>query len=223
MSVALNINEQAQPLDFVPTNIEAIKKAFIQIHQTQPLAANEQLIRPAASAEHVLQVKDWVQDLERELGIKARVLSTSSKVNTYVAAPAAVINNEPVLFANYTDNQKLALDAFEYVVVGLLGIQRLMSDSKIYLRIFNDLDMDTKEYMAKRNELNLDKPTHQELLVKLYLANLASLNIKLTWLERREAWQRQLVRMVYPKLKMGSLDLHYLLLKARRKIRKEHK
>ena len=222
MNVALNVHEQA-PLDLLPTNIEAIKKAFIQIHQSPIDAANDQLIRPPASPEHVLHVKDWLQDLERELGIKAKVLATSSKVNTYVAAPAAVIGNEPVIFANYADNQKLALDALEYVAVGLLGIQRLIKDSKVFLRIFEDIDPDTREYMAKRNELDLTKPTQQELLVKLYLAGLASLNIKLTWLERREAWQRQMVRLVYPKLKMNSLDLHYLLLKARRKIRKDHK
>jgi len=222
VNVALDINNQA-PLDLMPTNIEAIKKAFIQIHQSPADAANEQLIRPPASAEHVLLVKDWVQDLERELGIKARVIATSSKVNTYVAAPAAIINGEPVLFANYCDNQKLALDAFEYVAVGLFGVQRLVKDAKVYQAIFNDLDVDTKEYMAKRNELDLEKPTHQELLVKLYLAGLASLSIRLTWLERREAWQRQKLRMMYPKLKMTSLDLHYLLLQARRQVRGEFK
>lgn len=221
MNIALDVNKQAAPLEVLATNIDAIKKAFIQIHQSQ--AANEQLIRPPASEQHVLVVKDWVQDLERELGIKAKVVSTSSKVNTYVAAPAAIINGEPVLFANYIDNQKTALDVFEYVVVGLLGIQNLVKDAKSFLRIYQDIDVDTREYMAKRHELELDKPTHQELLVKLYLASLASLNVRLTWLERRDAWQRQIVRLVYPKLKMGSMDLHYLLLQARRLVRKTYK
>lgn len=218
MTIALDVHEQA-PLDMLPANIESIKKAFIKLHE--PLAANEQLIRPPASDEHVKKVKDWVQDLERELGIKARVINTSSKVNTYTAAPAAVISNEPVIFANYADNQKQAEDAFEYGVVGLLGIQRLIKDSKVYARIFNELDPDTREFMAARNELDLQKPTHQELLVKLYLAGLASLTVRLTFLERREAWQRQILRMVYPKLPYTSLDLHYLLLKARRGIKKQ--
>jgi hypothetical protein len=210
--------DQSQLVDSLPINIEAIKKAFIQLNQLP--AANEQLVRSAADNAHVMCVKDWLQDLERELGFKAKVVASPSECGLTVNAPAAIVGDEAVLFANYIDNQKMALDTFEYVTVGLLGIQRLLNGSTMYQRIFNQLDLDTKEYMAKVHHLDLDQADDCTLLVKLYLASLASLNVRLTWLERRDAWQRQLLRMVYPKFKMTSLDLHYLLLKARRLIKR---
>jgi hypothetical protein len=114
----------------------------------------------------------------------------------------------------------MALDVFEYAVVGLLGVERLLKDEKTSLRLFADLNQDTQEYLAKRYQLSLDKTEDKVLVLKMYLADLASLNIRLTWLERREAWQRQCVRLFYPKLKFESLDLHYLLLKARRAVKK---
>lgn len=217
MNNAVSIDE-ARLVDSSHIDIEAIKKAFIQINQLP--AANEQLMRPAVDEAHVSRVKDWVQDLERELGFKAKVASSSSEYGLSVNTPAAVVGDEAILFANYIDNQKMALDAFEYVTIGLLGVQRLLDGSGMFERIFNDLDADTQEYMAKNHDLDLDQADDRVLLVKLYLAGLASLNVRLTWLERRDAWQRQLLRMVYPKLKMTSLDLHYLLLKARRLIKR---
>lgn len=217
MNNAVSIDE-ARLVDSSHIDIEAIKKAFIQINQLP--AANEQLTRPAVDEVHVSRVKDWVQDLERELGFKAKVASSPSEYGLSVNTPAAVVGDEAILFANYIDNQKMALDAFEYVTIGLLGVQRLLDGSGMFERIFNDLDADTQEYMAKNHDLDLDQADDRVLLVKLYLAGLASLNVRLTWLERRDAWQRQLLRMVYPKLKMTSLDLHYLLLKARRLIKR---
>lgn len=217
MNSAVSLQEEAV-VDSLPINIEAIKKAFIQLHQLP--AANEQIIRETVDAAHVMQVKDWLQDLERELGVKAKVVASPQECGLTVEAPAAVINDEAVIFANRIAHQKMALDVFEYAVVGLLGIERLLKDDKTSLRLFADLNQDTQEYLAKRYQLSLDNAEDQVLVVKMYLADLASLNIRLTWLQRREAWQRQCVRLLYPKLKYESQDLHYLLLKARRSLKK---
>ncbi|MFY0641219.1 MAG: hypothetical protein JXR16_09250 [Bermanella sp.] len=216
MNSAVSLQEAV--VESLPVNIEAIKKAFIQLHQLP--AANEQAVRATVDASHVMQVKDWLQDLERELGVKAKVVASAKECGVNVDAPAAVINDEAVIFANHIDHQKMALDVFEYAVVGLLGVERLLKDEKTSLRLLADLNQDTQEYLAKRYQLSLDKTEDKVLVLKMYLADLASLNIRLTWLERREAWQRQCVRLFYPKLKFESLDLHYLLLKARRAVRK---
>ncbi|NVK38646.1 MAG: hypothetical protein HWE18_12035 [Gammaproteobacteria bacterium] len=204
--------DSMSPLGYL--SIEDIKKAFIQLNQLP--AANDQVIRHEAAPDHVIRVKDWLQDLERELGVKAKVVASPSVLDLSVMAPAAVVDGEPVLFANYINNQKIALDAFEYVAVGLLAVERLGLDTRFFLRIFQDLSQDQREFLSHRHDLDVNQENDQELMVKLYLADLAALNVELTWLERREAWQRQLVRLVYPKLAYSSLDLHYLLLKARR-------
>ena len=212
------VNLQEAVVDSLPINIEAIKKAFIQLHQLP--AANEQLVRETVDVAHVMQVKDWLQDLERELGVKAKVVASAKGCGLILDAPAAVIDDEAVIFANHIHHQKMALDVFEYAVVGLLGVERLLKDEKASLRLFADISQDNQEYLAKRYQLSLDKAEGKVLVLKMYLADLASLNIRLTWLERREAWQRQCVRLFYPRLKFESLDLHYLLLKARRSLKK---
>ena len=217
MNTAINL-DQANVTDALPVDIEAIKKAFIQMHELP--AANEQLSRVAVDQAHVLRVKDWLQDLERQLGVKAKVVASAQDCGLSIDAPAAVMNDEAIIFADHIHHQKMALDVFEYAVVGLLGVERLLKDDQTSLRLFRDLPIATQEFLAKRYQLSLEDTEHKVLMVKMYLADLASLNIRLTWLERREAWQRQWVRLFYPKLKFESLDLHYLLLKARRAVKK---
>lgn len=217
MNTAINL-DQANVTDALPVDIEAIKKAFIQMHELP--AANEQLSRVAVDQAHVLRVKDWLQDLERQLGVKAKVVASAQDCGLSIDAPAAVMNDEAIIFADHIHHQKMALDVFEYAVVGLLGVERLLKDDQTSLRLFRDLPIATQEFLAKRYQLSLEDIEHKVLVVKMYLADLASLNIRLTWLERREAWQRQWVRLFYPKLKFESLDLHYLLLKARRAVKK---
>ncbi len=217
MNTAINL-DQANLTDALPVDIEAIKKAFIQMHELP--AANEQLSRVAVDQAHVLRVKDWLQDLERQLGVKAKVVASAQDCGLSIDAPAAVMNDEAIIFADHIHHQKMALDVFEYAVVGLLGVERLLKDDQTSLRLFRDLPIATQEFLAKRYQLSLEDTEHKVLVVKMYLADLASLNIRLTWLERREAWQRQWVRLFYPKLKFESLDLHYLLLKARRAVKK---
>ncbi|MAA70384.1 MAG: hypothetical protein CL679_01525 [Bermanella sp.] len=217
MNTAINL-DQANVTDALPVDIEAIKKAFIQMHELP--AANEQLSRVAVDQAHVLRVKDWLQDLERQLGVKAKVVASAQDCGLSIDAPAAVMNDEAIIFADHIHHQKMALDVFEYAVVGLLGVERLLKDDQTSLRLFRDLPIATQEFLAKRYQLSLEDTEHKVLVVKMYLADLASLNIRLTWLERREAWQRQWVRLFYPKLKFESLDLHYLLLKARRAVKK---
>jgi len=217
VNTAINL-DQANLTDALPVDIEAIKKAFIQMHELP--AANEQLSRVAVDQAHVLRVKDWLQDLERQLGVKAKVVASAQDCGLSIDAPAAVMNDEAIIFADHIHHQKMALDVFEYAVVGLLGVERLLKDDQTSLRLFRDLPIATQEFLAKRYQLSLEDTEHKVLVVKMYLADLASLNIRLTWLERREAWQRQWVRLFYPKLKFESLDLHYLLLKARRAVKK---
>ncbi|MFT5594828.1 MAG: hypothetical protein ACI8SR_003228 [Oceanicoccus sp.] len=217
MNSAVNVQEQVV-VDSLPINIEAIKKAFIQLNQLP--AANEQFMPSPAPATHVIRVKDWLQDLERDLGVKAKVVASPQQCGLSINAPAAIVDDEAVLFANCIDNQKMAMDVFEYAVGGLLGVQRLLKKENTCLRIFTDLDADTQEFLIKRHNLPFETNEDKVLLLKMHLADLAGLNVRLTWLERREAWQRQLVRLFYPKLKFESLDLHYLLLKARRLLRK---
>ncbi len=214
---AVTLQEQSA-VDSLPLNIEAIKKAFIQLNLLP--AANEQLSRSPANTTHVMRVKDWLQDLERNLGVKAKVVASPQACGLSISAPATVIDNEAVLFANYIDNQKVALDVFEYAVVGLLGVERLLKRESLCVRIFANLAQDTQEYLTKRHGLSSEQNEDKALLVKMYLAELAGLNVRLTWLERRDAWQRQCVRLFYPKLGFNSLDLHYLLLKARRLMKK---
>lgn len=214
---AVSIQEQSV-VDSLPVNIESIKKAFIQLNQLP--AANEQFMPSPAPASHVMRVKDWLQDVERNLGVKAKVVASPEQCGLSITAPAAIVDDEAVLFANYVDNQKMAMDVFEYAVVGLLGVQRLLKKESVCLRIFTDLDADTQEFLSKRHALPFETNEDKVLLLKMHLADLAGLNIRLTWLERREAWQRQCMRLIYPKLKFESQDLHYLLLKARRALKK---
>ena len=192
-------------------SINSIKQDFIKLNQMD--AANEQFTRVLADEAHVRQVKMWVQDQERELGIKVQVEACMQAAE--FSAPGMIQKGNCILFASHINTHKQAMDAFEYVVVGLKALPEYMAGSKerICAAIFSGMGSEQTEYICKR--FNVE---HAQQGMMLYLAEVAGLNITPTFLERREGWQRSIMRKLYPKLGWTPTDIHCLIHRARNRI-----
>jgi hypothetical protein len=194
-------------------SIEAIKKAFIKMHQHE--AANEQQVRPKVGGIHLEAVKRWIAPCEFQIGMKAIVLPCA-EVGMSEDAAAQVVNGKLVLLANCITNEKQARDILMYGVIGLIAVPSYLekySNTKIN-QIYHSISGDQIEHMIKQYpEI---AATDERLLVELYLADLTTLSVKPSFYERRDSWQRQLVRKLYSGLKWQSHDLHYLIHRATR-------
>ncbi len=199
-------------------SIDSIKQDFIQLNERQ--AANEQFPLILANDEQVRQVKVWVQDQERELGKKVRVvagkesLPAESTSLVLEGAPGLVLEGETILFANCITTHQQAMDAYEYVVVGLHALPNYLgkSQSAVCASISNSLNDEQGLYINKRFKVDNDQP---QIAVMSYLAEIAALAITPTFLQRRESWQRSWVRKLYPALAWTGTDIHYLIHRAR--------
>ncbi len=201
----------------IDLSIDSIKQDFIKLN-ARP-AANEQFSPGLADDEHVRQVKVWVQDQERELGIKVTVVAglesfTGDTESINSGAPGAIKQGQAVLFANCIKSHKQAMDAYEYVVVGLTALPRLVTTSQARLcgQIATNLASDQIEYIEKRFNVSMNDP---QMAIMPYLAGLAALAIKPTFVQRRESWQRSWLRKVNPKLVWTATDIHHLIYQAR--------
>jgi hypothetical protein len=207
----------------IDLSIDSIKHDFIKLN-ARP-AANEQFSLTLASAEHVRQVKVWVQDQERELGLKVTVVAglealphgrqVTKAINK--GAPGAVEQGQGILFANEINSHKQAMDAYEYVVVGLVALPRLMAkkQAQVCTQIANNLAPEHIEYIEKRFNVSITDP---QLAIMHYLAEVAALAIKPNFVQRRESWQRSWLRKVYPTLAWTATDIHHLIYSARCKV-----
>ncbi len=201
----------------IDLSIDSIKQDFIKLN-ARP-AANEQLSPGLADDEHVRQVKVWVQDQERELGIKVAVVAglesfTGDIASINIGAPGVLEQGQGILFANCIKSHKQAMDAYEYVVVGLASLPRLMaaSQDRICGQIAVNLASEQVEYIEKRFNVSMTEP---QAAIMPYLADLAALAIKPSFVQRRESWQRSWLRKVIPKLVWTATDIHYLIFQAR--------
>lgn len=192
-------------------SIEAIKKAFIKQHQQQ--AANEQVVRPKADMDQLEAVKRWIAPSEFKLGLKAVVLQCAS-VGMAEDLAAQIVDGNLYLLANCISNEKQARDCFTYGAVGLVLIPRYLTgfNEDSISQIYHCIPDDHIESML--SEYDAGVMNNKRLVVELYLAELATLNITPSYYERRDSWQRMLLRKLYSKLKWNSHDLHYLVYRA---------
>lgn len=196
-------------------SIESIKKAFIGLHEV--LAANEPINTVYADESHVERVKRAIAPLEFQF---------KTKVNVVVGAVGGLNDNAAVqlkdgklfLLANLLRNEKQADDAYFLGVRGYLATKSFVEQASGALvdQIYAGL---TDEQKACLSDLSEDRKE----TVCAYLSHLAMLNIRPSFYERRNSWQRALVRKVYPTLSWTTEDLHYLILQAERRWLKAQK
>ena len=195
-------------------SIETIKKALIKQYQLE--AANDQVVPPIATSDYVEVVKRWIAPCEFTLSIKATVLACAKPGMT--EASAQVIDNQLYILANHLENEKQARDILIFGAVGLMAIPKYLSrfNESSLEAIYNALPSDQLETMheAYGEQVALNKA----LAVQLYLAELATLDVVPSFYERRDSWQRMLVRKFYPKLKWQSHDFQYLVFRAAKAI-----
>ena len=195
-------------------SIETIKKALIKQYQLE--AANDQVVPPIATSDYVEVVRRWIAPCEFSLSIKATVLACAKPGMT--EASAQVIDNQLYILANHLENEKQARDILIFGAVGLMAIPKYLSrfNESSLEAIYNALPSDQLETMHKAygEQVALNKA----LAVQLYLAELATLDVVPSFYERRDSWQRMLVRKLYPKLKWQSHDFQYLVFRAAKAI-----
>lgn len=205
------MNSTALVKEVSDLSIEAIKKAFIQMHQQE--AANDQAVKPKADTEHLEAVKRWIAPCEFQVGLKAQVLSCA-KPGMAEDAPAQLVDGCLVLLANCLENEKQARDVYTYGAIGLVSIPAYLKkyNEQDISAIYESLPSDQIESMVL--EFGDVITNNQRLAVELYLADLATLSVEPSFYERRDSWQRRLLRKLYSSLAWKSHDLHYLVYRA---------
>jgi hypothetical protein len=203
------MNNTARIQEVADLSIEVIKKAFIKRHQFE--AANEQPLALAATSNHTEAVKRWIAPLEFRHKLKAMVIRCANPGMSEDAA-IQVVNGELFILANTVHNEKQARDIFTYGCVGLIIIPKYLAKKgeRVIEQIYNGLNDDQMEGLTHTCGDSIDKRS----FIQLYLADLATLTVTPTFIERRDSWQRQLVRKVYSGLVWKSNDLHYLIHRA---------
>ena len=192
-------------------SIESIKKALIEQHQMS--AANEQSVLPRASAEHIEVVRRWISSAEFSLGVKASVLPCA-EAGMQEDSVAQVKDGQLFLLANCIQNEKQARDVFIYGSIGLMAIPNYLNKlgAESIRQILATISSDQLKAMSA--QFSEQVMADDRLVVELYLADLAALGVTPSFFERRDSWQRNLVRKLYSKLKWQSHDLHYLVYRA---------
>lgn len=200
----------AAQLPSAALEISAIKKAFITSNQLP--AANDEPVGDHASQEHIDRIHRWIAPLEFSLGVKATVKAGAGE--DLVDGVAAQVKQEKVvLLANCISSEKQALDVFRFAAVGLLAVPKYLEKrSRLVETIYRSLSSDQVELIAARYGISSEQTP--EMIVKLYLAELSALDVVPSFYERRDAFQRMLVRLVWPKLSWSSHELHYLIYRA---------
>lgn len=205
------MNNTARINDVSDISIETIKKALIKQHQLE--AANDQVVSPAASLEHVEAVKRWVAPCEFAIGKKAKVLGCAES-GMLESVAVQLVDGQLFILANCVENEKQARDMFLYGSIGLIAVPRFLerfNDNAIGF-LYSSLPEEQVEAMSLLYGADLDK----SLMVKLYLASLVTLDVEPSFYEKRDSWQRMLLRKVLPKLKWQSHDFQYLVYRAKK-------
>lgn len=205
----------AAQLPSAAIEFSAIKKAFITTNQLP--AANDEPINTHATQEHVDRIHRWIAPLEFSLGVKAQVLS-GAETDMVEGVAAQVKQEQVVLLANCINSEKQALDVFRFAAVGLLAVPKYLEKrSRLVNSIYNSLNEDQIELIATRYGISSDQTP--DMIVKLYLAELSALDVVPSFFERRDAFQRAIVRAVWSSLEWHSHELHYVIYRASKALR----
>lgn len=194
-------------------SIESIKQAFIELNQLP--ASNEAVMPDELCPERVKRVKLWLADRERQYGIQAEVHW----------APENDAQSKFAVYAHDIDSHSLALQAYDYAVIGAHVVPDYIDEKQagFWVQFAEGLTGPQKQLLTKRFAINVSDQVQLVKGLKLYVAELAALDVHPTFLQRREAWQRGLIRKLYKKLPWNSDDLHYLIHRARKAQEKKAK
>ncbi len=211
--------------EFSNSQIASIKQAYIEQNQRVELsgqkAANGSFMEKLADDGHLETVKRWVQQAERDCVIEVRVVAgvetLESTTGVAQATPGTANKGEFILFANRISTHKQAEDAYGYVVCGLGFLPQYLGKqmSAVCMQILRNLSMQQQNYSERTYGFDQNNEATLTSAVMQYLAGLSHLSICPTGLQRREGFQRSLVRKLYSKLEWNSDDIHYLIFKAK--------
>ena len=208
-----------KPTDIV--SIDTIKKAFIQQHQLP--AANQPHSDSIASVHRVEAIERAIAPLEQAFNTSVNVVAQAI-VDYPQQASVQIHQGQATLIANTIHNDQQAHNQFYLAVVGLLAVPHYLNkkSKKIIKNIYDSLSEEQKSLIMSLQQI--DNENKESEIVGHYLAHLASMNLTPSFHDRRNSFQRGLVRLCYPKLKWSNLDLHYLILQAKKKwIKKKNK
>ena len=201
-----------KPTDIV--SIDTIKKAFIEQHQLP--AANQTHGDELADPYRVEAIKRTIAPLEKMFNTRVNVVAQA--IPEYTRHGSIQIHQgEATLVATGIHNDQQTHQQFYLAVVGLLAIPRYLSKKgdKFVKQIYQCISEEQKALIMSLHPIN-DACKETEI-VSQYLAHLASMNLIPSFHDRRNSFQRSLVRLCYAKLKWTNLDLHYLILQTKKK------
>lgn len=192
-------------------SIESIKKAFIRLNEG--MAANEAVNLPLASESQVESIKRAIAPLEFHYKTKVQVV-VGAVGGLNQSSPAQIQDGQVKLLANLIANDKQAQDAYLLGVRGLLAMPLYLKGlgSRVVQSIYDGLD--EEQLNTLKNISSIESLEDPVMVVETYLSYLASLNISLSFFDRRNSWQRGWVRKFYPQLQWTAEDLQYLIFKA---------
>lgn len=210
-------------------NVESIKKGFIELNRLPEKAVSFACVEVDEARK--LEIKRWLAERVKEYGVVVGVASGLHALNLDVIRPAyksvsAILDsNEPVILANAITSHASVEQAYDYAVVGLQGVPQYLASrmKSLWVQLYDGLSEPQRDLLVRRYGLNLEESEQRQMALEFYLADLAELNVELSFLQRRESWQRQLVRQFYPSLGWSSQDLHYVLHRVRQQLRKSAK
>jgi len=200
-----------KPTDIV--SIDTIKKAFIQQHQLP--AANQPHNNSVASADRVEAIKRAIAPLECAFNTSVKVVA-QALVDCPRQGSVQIHEGKAILIANGIHNDQQAHDQFYLAVVGLLAVPHYLDkrSDKTIQRIYESLSQDQKNLIVNLHQIEGEHKVSE--MVSHYLAQLASMSLTPSFHDRRNSFQRNLLRLCYPKIKWNNLDLHYLILQAKK-------
>ena len=208
-------------------SVESIKKGFIELNRLPEKEVSLAAIE--IDQARVFQIKRWLADRVKEYGIEAAVVSGLHSLNldvirpAYKTVPAVLDAQKPIVLANVITSHASTVEAYDYGVIGLKAVPEYLSANVkgFWRQLFDGLEGSQRDLLVRRYGLNLDEADQRQMALEFYLADLTVLNVQLSFLQRRESWQRQVVRKMYPSLPWLSQDLHYVLHQVRRQLRKQ--
>lgn len=200
-------------------SIDTIKKAFIEQHQRP--AANQSRSDASASAERIEAIKRAIAPLEHAFNTPVKVAARAMD-DCPRQGSIQIHQDQAILLANGIYNDLQAHNQFYLAVVGYLAVPHYLAKKgqKTIKQVYQSLSQEQKSLIESLHSIN-DAQKESDI-VGHYLAQLASMNLSLNFLSRRDSFQRSILRLFIPKLKWSNQDLHYLILQAKKKwIKKE--
>lgn len=212
-----------------PSELEDYKKSLIAKHK-QPLAKHMGDL-PAATAAHVVRVKDWVQLPERELGIKVDVVAQRGQIPlSQIPAQglpqygqslnALTLGDRIVLLANAIETHEQALAAYRQEVVGRYGVRLLLGKrlSGVAQQVFDSLGEARLAYLNEQLGFTFDwaDTQDQQAAALEHIARLAAVGRSVNRVQRRLSFYRAVARFIGWHQPWTHDDLCVLIDRARR-------